>query len=115
LFLRYIASLFLVFMGCMDCLTTVIGALYFGAQELNPLIAELVSTNLPAFVAVKLSATVFVGVILVEAKRILLRNVKINDRAFKIAHNTVSGTCIGMIAFLVLVVINNVIVFIRTI
>ena len=113
-FFRYVGSLLLVFMGCMDCLTTVIGTLYFGAQELNPLIAQLVSTNLPAFVVVKLAATFFVGVILVVAERSLVRNVNSNDGAVKFAYNTLRVTYIGMTVFLVLVVTNNVIVLLRT-
>jgi len=42
----------LVFMGSIDCLTTVVGVLYFRAKkvELNPIIAGIVNTSLPAFV-----------------------------------------------------------------
>jgi hypothetical protein len=87
---------------------------FFGTQELNPLIAQLVSTTLPGFVVVKLTVTVFVGVILVAAERVLVRNLNSNDRALKFANNTLRGTYIGMTAFLVLVVTNNVIVLLRT-
>jgi hypothetical protein len=38
-------SLLLILLGSMDCLTTVIGTRFFGAVELNPLIADLVGSN----------------------------------------------------------------------
>jgi len=42
-------SFMLILMGSIDCLTTVIGVLYFGAAELNPLMTGIVSTNIAAF------------------------------------------------------------------
>jgi hypothetical protein len=53
----------------MDCLTTVIGTLYYGTRELNPILADLVSSNLPAFVFVRLTVTVSVGLIIVLAEK----------------------------------------------
>ena len=35
--IKYVSGLLLVLMGAMDCLTTVVGSLYFGAREINPL------------------------------------------------------------------------------
>jgi hypothetical protein len=46
--------------GSMNCLTTLVGIFFFGARELNPLVAGLVSSSLPVFVAVKLAVAVFV-------------------------------------------------------
>jgi hypothetical protein len=40
-------TMLLALMGSMDCFTTVIGILYFGAVELNPFIAGVISTNYP--------------------------------------------------------------------
>jgi hypothetical protein len=48
-------------MGIIDWLTTVIGTVYFGATEANPLLANLTQTNLMIFSAVKLSVTLLVG------------------------------------------------------
>ena len=111
---KYIASVLLVFMGSMDCLTTVIGTLYFGTQELNPLIAELVYTNLPAFVVIKLAVTVAVGVIFVIAEKTLMKHPSKDDRSFRIARNTLKATYIGLSVFLVAVVTNNVLVLLST-
>lgn len=110
---KYGASLLLIFMGSMDCLTTVVGTIYFGTQELNPLISSLVSTNLPAFVIIKLAVTVMVGLIFVFAERLLLRNGKGNEQSFRIAHKTLKVACVGIILFLALVVLNNIMVLLR--
>ena len=69
----------------MDCLTTVVGTVFFGTQELNPLIAHLVETNLAVFVGVKLAATVAVGVIFVLAERMLTQNQNKHDQSLKFA------------------------------
>jgi hypothetical protein len=105
----------MIFMGCMDCATTVIGTAYYGTQELNPLIANLVNTNLPAFVVVKLGVTVSVGLIFVIAEKTLTRNGTPNDRSFRIAHNTLRAAYIGIILFLSVVVINNLLVLLHNI
>ncbi len=111
--IRYVAGLLLVFMGSMDCLTTVVGTLYFGTIELNPLISELVSTNLPAFVVIKLAVTVMVGVIFVLAEKTLQRSRNRDDKSFKIAHKTLRFAYVGIVLFLVIVVLNNIIVLLR--
>ena len=67
--IKYVSSMFLILLGSMDCLTTVVGTLYFGTLELNPLIAWLVNTNLPAFVAIKLAVTVSAGCFLFWQKK----------------------------------------------
>ena len=48
-------------MGFLDWLTTIVGVLYFGAVEINPLFSGLTKTNLLAFSSIKLSVTVLVG------------------------------------------------------
>lgn len=62
-------GLFLILLGSLDCLTTVIGTLYFDTQELNPLIAGIVHTNIPAFIILKLSITIAVGLIFILAQK----------------------------------------------
>lgn len=112
--IKYVSGLILVLMGSMDCLTTVVGTLFFGTHELNPLIAGLVNSNLPAFVVIKLAVTVFVGLLFVLAEKTLLGDENKNNRAFKIAHNTLRVSYIGVVLFLVFVVINNIFVIINT-
>ena len=106
--IRYYASLLLVFMGTLDCLTTVVGTMYFGAKELNPLISGLLATHPSVFVVVKLAVTVCVAVTFVIVEKILLKNADIKDRSFRIAHNTLRATYVGIICFLFVVVTNNI-------
>lgn len=110
---RYVASLMLVLMGSMDCLTTVVGTVYFGAQELNPLVAGLIYTDLHAFVFVKLAVTVGVAAVFVWIER-TLRRTAAYDKSFSVVHRTFKVTSIVMVAFLSIVVANNVIVLLRT-
>ncbi len=112
--IKYTASIMLILMGSMDCLTTVIGTLYFGTQELNPLIAGLVNTNLPAFVVLKLAVTISVGVIFVWAEKALMHNSDVRDRSFRLAHATLRVASAGIVVFLILVVANNILVLLRT-
>ncbi len=110
---RYLPCLVMVFMGTMDCATTVVGTLYFGTRELNPLIADLVHTNILAFVVVKLAVTVSVGVIFVVAERTLMRSATQEDRSFRIAQNILRASYVGIILFLTVVVANNIIVLLQ--
>ncbi|MCW3984456.1 MAG: DUF5658 family protein [Candidatus Bathyarchaeota archaeon] len=97
----------------MDCLTTVVGTLYFGTVELNPLISELVNTNLSAFAALKLTVTVMVGVIFVLAEKTLQRSRNVNDKSFRTAYKILRFSYIGIVLFLLVVVLNNLIVLLR--
>lgn len=104
---KAVPSLLLVVMGSMDCLTTVVGILYFGAVELNPFIAGVVSTNLVAFTVLKLTTSVFVGLIFHHAEKILMRTSDKNSSAFKRTRYLLRATYVGIVAFLVIVVVNN--------
>jgi hypothetical protein len=99
--------LLLALMGSMDCLTTVVGILYFGAVELNPFIAGVVSTNLAAFVVLKLTTTVFVCLIFVQAEKILMKSQDKTTKAFAWTHRLLKVAYVGVIAFLAVVVLNN--------
>ena len=112
--IKYVSSMFLILLGSMDCLTTVVGTLYFGTLELNPLIAWLVNTNLPAFVAIKLAVTVSAGLLFVLAEKALLSSSYKDYRAFKTARRTLRICGVFIILLLVFVVINNIIVIIDT-
>jgi len=108
-----IPSLFLILMGSMDCLTTVIGTLYFGTVELNPLIAGLVSTSIPAFVIIKLTVTVCVGLIFVLVDKTILESADKDYKSFKTAHKILKIAYIGIILFLVIAVASNIFVLIK--
>ncbi len=96
------STFLLALMGSMDCFTTVIGILYFGAVELNPFIAGVVSTNIPAFVVLKLTTTVFVCLIFVQAEKILMKTQDKTTRAVKWTHRLLKTAYLGVIVFLVI-------------
>jgi hypothetical protein len=102
-------------MGSMDWLTTIIGILYFGAVEGNPFIADITRTSIPEFTAIKLSTTVFVGLLFCIADRILLRTQDKNSRSFRFTRLTLRGAYIAATVFLLIAVLNNLIVFAKAI
>jgi hypothetical protein len=105
--IRPYPTLLLALMGSMDCITTVIGILYFGAVELNPFIAGVVSTNLPAFVVLKLTSTVLICLIFVQAEKILMKTQDKTSKAFSWTYRLLKVANAGVILFLVVVVGNN--------
>ena len=100
-------SFILVLIGAIDCLTTVIGVLYFGAVELNPLLTGIVSTNIWAFLVLKISATVCVGFTYILANKTLNKAVDNTTKAFKYSQSLIKITYAGLVMFLTIVVINN--------
>jgi len=97
-------------MGSMDCATTAIGILYFGAVELNPFLTGIVNTNLTAFIALKLTATVFITLIFRQADKLLTQTQNKNTRAFTWTRNLIRAAYAGLMLFLLIVVANNLIV-----
>ncbi|MCW3999832.1 MAG: DUF5658 family protein [Candidatus Bathyarchaeota archaeon] len=98
----------------MDCLTTVVGTVFFGTKELNPLIAGLVESNITLFVVVKLTATVAVGIIFALAERMLMQShEQKEDPSFRMANNILRGAYVVISGFLGFVVINNVLVLLQ--
>ena len=57
----------LIVAGFLDWLTTMVGIAFFGASELNPLMAGLTQTNLIAFSAIKLAAIIVVALLFFKA------------------------------------------------
>lgn len=100
-------SFFLILMGSIDCLTTVIGVLYFGAAELNPFMTGIVSTNILAFLALKISATFLIGFTYILAKRTLNKTMNKESRSFKYSNRLMKVAYAGLVVFLIIVVINN--------
>ena len=97
-------------MGSMDCLTTVIGSLYFGTRELNPVLAGLVNSSIPAFVALKLTVTISVGLIFILAQKILMKSPDKNSPSFKITLRILKVAYFSIMLFLAIVVANNLLV-----
>jgi hypothetical protein len=104
-------SFLLIVMGSIDCLTTVIGVLYFGAAELNPFLAGIVSTNIQAFIAIKVAATIFTSLTYIQANK-TLKTMNRNSKTFLYSHKLVKIAYAGMILFLITVVTNNLLILI---
>jgi hypothetical protein len=100
-------SFFLILLGFIDCLTTVIGVLYFGAVELNPFIAGIISTNMMAYLVLKISATFLIGFTFILAKRALNKTIDKSTKAFKYSSRLIKGAYAGLMLFLIAIVINN--------
>jgi hypothetical protein len=105
----------LLLMGSLDCLTTVIGIFYFGAIEANPFMANMTSTNLPAFTALKLSTTLAVGLLFYGAGKILLRTSDKTSKPFKLTNALLRSVCVILTGLLLVAVINNMLVWIHII
>jgi hypothetical protein len=60
----------LILMGFLDWLTTIIGILYFGAIEINPLFAGMTKASILAYSGIKLSVVVLTGFLFYKADRI---------------------------------------------
>ena len=48
-------------MGFLDWVTTVLGVLYFGAAEANPLFSGIVNSNILVYSGIKLSTAILIG------------------------------------------------------
>ena len=103
-------SFLIIFMGSIDCLTTVIGVLYFGAAELNPFMAGIVSTNIGAFLVVKLAATILIAFTYILANKTLMKTQNKSTKSFKYSCKFLKVAYDDILAFLVIVVANNLII-----
>lgn len=99
----------------MDCLTTVVGTAFFGTHEMNPVLAGLVNSDLSAFVAIKLTATVVVGLIFILAQKTLDRAPDHDSKAFQVAARTLKLSYFTIMLFLAIVVANNILVLLHLI
>jgi hypothetical protein len=108
--IQAVPSLSLLLMGSLDWLTTIIGIAYFGAVEGNPFLADITGTSLALFTAVKISATIVIGLLFYKAEKTLLKTVDIKTRSFKWACVMLRSTYIIATMFLLLAVLNNIIV-----
>ncbi len=104
---RAYPTLLLALIGSMDCVTTVIGILYFGAVEYNPILSSLVSTNIGAFVVLKLATTLLVCVVFSLAEKILMKTPDKANRAFSRTYSLLKFSYAGTIIFLTVTVTNN--------
>jgi Na+/H+ antiporter NhaD/arsenite permease-like protein len=111
---RGFPSLTLVLMGYMDWFTTIIGIAYFGAVEINPLMAELTQTNLAAFTAVKLTSSIFVGLLYYQGEKMLQRLEEKKSKSFLRARTILRTGFVVATVVLLSAVINNIFVISKT-
>ncbi|MGD0450772.1 MAG: DUF5658 family protein [Candidatus Bathyarchaeia archaeon] len=107
---QVIPSILLIIMGTIDCITTVIGILCHGATELNPLMAGIVSTNIGAFLVVKLVATMIAATSFVVANKTLMNTQNKGTKTFIYSSKLIKIASAGLIVFLAIVVANNLLV-----
>jgi len=103
-------SFFLILLGSIDAITTVVGVMYFGAAEINPLMTGIVNTNIAAFLVLKVSATFLVGFTYILAKRTLNKNLDKDTSAFKYSNLLMKVAYAGLTIFLLATVFNNIMV-----
>jgi len=103
-------SFVLVLMGAMDCLTTVVGVIYFGAVELNPILSGVVQSSIVAFMVLKLAATLCIAGTYFLAKKMLNKTADKTTNSFRFSNVFVKSSYAGLVVFLLMVVANNLVV-----
>ena len=103
-------SFVLILMGTIDCLTTVVGIVYFGAAEINPLLSGVVHTNIFAFMVIKLVATICIAGTYALAKWVLTLADDKTTKSFRFGKLFVKSAYVGLVIFLAVVISNNFIV-----
>ena len=93
----------LILIGTIDWLTTIIGVIFFGATESNPLLAGLTQTNMLIFSAVKLTAVILIGLAFYMAET----KTKISNKISPLAKNLLnSGYAISLFTLTAVVTSN---------
>jgi uncharacterized protein YneF (UPF0154 family) len=100
-------SFLIILLGSIDCTTTIIGVIYFGASELNPLMMGIINSNIFVFLVLKISATFFIGFTYLLAKKTLNESMDKNTRIFKYSSKMMKGAYAGLMVFLIITIINN--------
>ena len=77
----------IILIGTLDWLTTLVGVIFFGATETNPLLASLTQTNIPLFSAIKLSAITLTGLAFYKAETKTKISSQISPFAKKFLHS----------------------------
>jgi uncharacterized membrane protein len=106
-------SFLLIFMGSIDCLTTVIGVLYFGAVELNPFMAGIASTNIQAFLIIKIAATILIAFTYMQANKTLMKTENKSSKSFTYSYKFLKIAYAVIILLLVIVIANNLLIIMR--
>jgi hypothetical protein len=105
--IELLPSFVLVLMGSMDCLTTVIGVIYFGAAELNPILSGVVHSSIVAFMVLKLTATLCIAGTYILAKKMLNKTADKTTKSFRFSNGFVKSAYTGLVVFFLMIVANN--------
>ena len=108
-------SIVLALMGSMDLLTTVVGVIYFGAVECNPLLAGLLNINFVGFIVLKVTATIVSGLFFYQAGKLLTKIPDKTAKAYILTRHLLRVAYIGIAAFMLTVLVNNFLVLIYAI
>jgi hypothetical protein len=108
-----IPSLLIIAMGLMDCITTVIGVAFNGAKELNPAMAVIVNSNVGAFAVIKITATIFIALSYIFARKILMHLPNKDGKTFLYSMRGLTLAYFGLVGFLGLAVVNNLIILLH--
>jgi hypothetical protein len=93
----------IILIGTLDWLTTIVGVVFFGATENNPLLANFTQTNLLLFSAIKLTAITITGLLFYKAETKTKRSNEFSPLLKKFVN---SGYILSLFA-LSTVVLNN--------
>jgi hypothetical protein len=99
----------LILIGTLDCLTTLVGVVFFGATETNPLLTSLTQSNMLLFSGVKLSAITLTGLLFYRAEAKTKLTSQISPFAKKFLN---SGYIISLFT-LIVIVLNNFVALIK--
>jgi uncharacterized membrane protein YidH (DUF202 family) len=99
--LIFFAAVFLL--GFLDWLTTVVGLLFCGGTELNPILSGLTKSNMIAFSASKLAAVMVAGFAAYTAVKIA----KNSKNSWRLTNKLVNGGFALTVLALSVVVANN--------
>jgi hypothetical protein len=110
LFPKFLPSYLLIVMGTLDCVTTTVGVMFFGASEMNPVLTGIVSTSIPAFLVLKMSATIFIAATYFQAKKVLNAATDKTRKSYIYSNRLLKVVYAALVIFLVTVVLNNLMV-----
>ena len=108
-----IPSLLIVVMGLLDCVTTIVGVVFSGDKEMNPAMAFIVNSNVGAFLAVKVAATVFIAFTYVLARKVLMDMPDKNNRTFSYSMRGLTFVYLGLVGVLGFAIANNLLILIH--
>ena len=93
----------LILIGTMDLITTLVGILFFGATESNPILSNMTQSNMLLFSVVKISAIIATGFIFYKAEI----QTKLSAKSSPFVKKFLNAGYVISLLMLTLVVLNN--------